>query len=56
MGWTFRCSRVPQQKPYLGFLRGSGNNIGVIGAEFSWDDKYVGAQVLVAKVMSFSYS
>jgi hypothetical protein len=39
-------------KKYLDYLGGAGDTGGA-RTMFSWDDKYVGAQILVAKVCFF---
>lgn len=41
--------RATNDKSYLDYL-GQAGNTGGARTEFSWDDKFVGAQVLVAKV------
>ncbi|GLT92859.1 hypothetical protein SLE2022_106720 [Rubroshorea leprosula] len=45
--WLYRATNG---KPYLDFLNAAGNTGGT-RTTFSWDDKYVGAQVLVAKLV-----
>ncbi|XP_061348878.1 endoglucanase 14-like [Gastrolobium bilobum] len=42
--------RATNKKRYLDYLRGSGDTGGA-RTEFSWDDKYIGAQILVAKLV-----
>ncbi|GAV69604.1 Glyco_hydro_9 domain-containing protein, partial [Cephalotus follicularis] len=42
--------RATGDQTYLSFLSGSGNTGGT-RSEFSWDDKFVGAQVLIAKLV-----
>lgn len=44
--------RATNDKSYLDYL-GQAGNTGGARTEFSWDDKFVGAQVLVAKVKDF---
>ena len=44
--------RATDEKTYLDFLGGS-SNTGGTRTDFSWDDKYVGAQVLVSKVLVY---
>lgn len=44
--------RATNDKSYLDYL-GQAGNTGGARTEFSWDDKFVGAQVLVAKVKYF---
>jgi len=41
--------RATGDKAYLGFL-GQAQNTGGTRTQFSWDDKFAGAQVLVSKV------
>lgn len=43
--------RATNNKQYLDFLQNS-QNTGGTRTTFSWDDKFVGAQVLIAKVIS----
>ncbi|KAI4365274.1 hypothetical protein MLD38_021271 [Melastoma candidum] len=45
--WLYHAT---DDKSYLDFLQNSGNSGGV-KTQLSWDDKYVGAQVLVAKLL-----
>ncbi|XWS65745.1 hypothetical protein CRYUN_Cryun05aG0139600 [Craigia yunnanensis] len=42
--------RATNEQSYLDFLSGTGNTGGT-RTQFSWDDKYVGAQVLAAKLV-----
>ncbi|XVF24253.1 hypothetical protein REPUB_Repub13aG0111700 [Reevesia pubescens] len=42
--------RATNEQSYLDFLSGTGNTGGT-RTEFSWDDKYVGAQLLAAKLV-----
>ncbi|KAG0503250.1 hypothetical protein HPP92_003322 [Vanilla planifolia] len=42
--------RATNGNTYLDFL-GNANNIGGVRSMFSWDDKFVGAQVLISKVL-----
>jgi len=44
--WLYRATNL---KKYLDYLGGAGDNGGA-RTMFSWDDKYVGAQILAAKV------
>ncbi|KAJ1427620.1 Six-hairpin glycosidase superfamily [Sesbania bispinosa] len=45
--WLHRATKI---KKYLDYLEGSGDTGGTKNI-FSWDDKYVGAQILVAKLV-----
>jgi hypothetical protein len=49
--WLHRASRL---KKYLDYLGGAGDTGGA-RTMFSWDDKYVGAQILVAKVFIYFF-
>jgi len=48
--WLYRASSMKKYLDYLGAVTDSGG----VRAEFSWDDKYVGAHILAAKV-SFNF-
>lgn len=45
--WLYHAT---DDKSYLDFVQSSGNSGGT-RTQFSWDDKYIGAQVLIAKVI-----
>lgn len=45
--WLYHATN---DKMYLDFLESS-DDIGGVRTELSWDDKYIGAQVLIAKVI-----
>jgi len=44
--WLYRATNM---KKYLDYMGGV-SDIGGVRSEFSWDDKYVGAHILAAKV------
>jgi len=44
--WLYRATNMTKYLNYLGRVKDSGG----LRTEFSWDDKYVGAHVLAAKV------
>ena len=46
---------MTDDQTYLDYLEEAGNTGGV-RTVFSWDDKFIGAQVLVAKVLFIPYS
>lgn len=44
--------RATNDKTYADYIHGQSSNSGGVRSMFSWDDKFVGANVLVAKVIN----